>query len=119
MGFYRFYHPSVRAQTARILCLATKNPLEQQSWNEGKNGTGRVKLARFAQNSHSALEKRVLHVAKPVFLVSDFSKIEKANAIRFKGNRASSKYVYGEFRKTGVREVGVKYFYSVHKSKGV
>ena len=45
MGFYRLYHPSVRAQTARILCLAAKK-LERQSWREGKNGTGVLHLAK-------------------------------------------------------------------------
>lgn len=48
--------------------------------------------------------------------MSDFLKIEKAIEwnIYFKKSRVSSKYVYGEFRKTGVRKIGVKYLvYSV------
>ena len=50
---------------------------------------------------------------KPVLLVSDFLKIENANGIFFKKSRVSSEYVYGEFRKTGVRKIGLKDFYSV------
>ena len=56
---------------------------------------------------------------KPVLLVSDFLKIENANGIFFKKSRVSSKYVYGEFRKTGVRKIVVKIFLQcLHKSKG-
>ena len=55
---------------------------------------------------------------KSVLLVSDFLKNEKANGIFFKKSRVSSKYVHGEFRKTGVRKIGVKMFLQcLHKSK--
>lgn len=77
-----------------------------------------MKLARFAQNSHAALEKGYCIWLKSVLLVSDFLKNEKANGIFFKKSRVSSKYVHGEFRKTGVRKIGVKMFLQcLHKSK--
>ena len=81
-----------------------------------------MKLARFAQNSHAALEKGVLHLAETGFVTVWFLKIEKAWTIflkRASKKRVSSKYVYGDFRKTGVRKIGVKIVLQcLHKSKG-
>ena len=51
--------------------------------------------------------------------MSDFLKNEKANGIFFKKSRVSSNNVHGEFRKTGVRKMGVKMFLQcLHKSNG-
>ena len=79
-----------------------------------------MKLARFAQNAHAALEKGVLHLAKTGFVIVWFFKDREGEwNIFLKKSRVSSKYVYGEFRKTGVRKIGVKIFLQcLHKSKG-
>lgn len=110
------------ANSPAVFCAQLKNRGERQSWSEGKNGTSVWNSRASPKILTQPLRKGYYIWLKPVLLLSDFLKIEKAWNIflkRASKKRVSSKYVYGEFRKTGVRKIGVKIFLQcLHKSKG-